>query len=82
MKCMLHYTARPPRSAKKSRAIWDALTAHHGIEPNEIGLYVSEGGFRDWHIRIGGGEFDLEDSLVATTSLVKPENAGRWPIQR
>lgn len=80
MYCRLHYTSRPPRSARKSRKIWDALHAHHGIEPDEIGLYISEGGFRDWHIKIGCGTIEIEDAFVGTPSLVEPENVAAWPV--
>lgn len=82
MYCHLHYISRPPKSAKKSRAIWDALTDHHKREPSEIGLYVSEGGFRDWHIRIGGATIDLEDAIVGKPSIINPENAPSWPLQQ
>lgn len=51
---------------------WDELTKVHGREPTEIALYVSEGGFRDWHIRIGDDDYEFEDAFIGTPSLVDP----------
>lgn len=82
MQCMFHYTARPPRSAKKSRAFWDEMTKAHGREPTSLGLFVSDGGFRDWHIELGDAQFDFEDALVGTPSIIDPEKAAKSTIQQ
>lgn len=77
MHCMFCYESRPPRSARKSRAIWDELTKVHGREPDQLGLYVSEGSFRDWHIRIGELTIDWEDAFVGSPSIIDPVIAAR-----
>jgi|GEM_PF-6148688 len=77
MYCMFCYTERPPISAKKSRLMWDELTKVHGREPGQLGLYVSDGGFRDWHIEIGDEHFDFEDAFVGTPSIIDPVIAAR-----
>ena len=77
MYCMFCYTARPPRSARKSRLMWDELTKVHGREPTQLGLYISEGGFRDWHIELGDQHFDFEDAFVGSPSILDPIIAAR-----
>ncbi len=77
MYCMFYYTTRPPRSAKKSRLMWDELTKVHGREPTQLGLYVSDGGFRDWHIELGDDHYDFEDAFVGKPSIIDPVIAAR-----
>lgn len=77
MHCMFHFKERPPRSAKKSRAFWDEMAKVHGAEPTSLGLYVSDGGFRDWHIEIGEKEFDFEDAFIGKPSIINPVIAAR-----
>lgn len=81
MKCMFFYDKRPPRTAKKCRIMWDELTKVHGHEPSQIGLYVSEGGFRDWHIRVGEKTFDFEDAIIGKPSIIDPVIAARSTAQ-
>lgn len=77
MYCMFFYTERPPRTAKKSRLMWDELTKVHGREPTQLGLYVSDGGFRDWHIEMGDLFIDFEDAFVGCPSIIDPVKAAR-----
>ena len=81
MYCMFFYTARPPHSAKKSRLMWDALARVHGREPTQLGLYVSEGGFRDWHIEIGDLHIDFEDAIVGAPSTIDPIKAAKSTLK-
>lgn len=60
MFCHFHYSQRPPKTAKVSRKLWDAITEVFGFEPDDVGLYSSEGGFRDWFIGIAGESHSID----------------------
>ena len=73
---MFNFDSRPPNTAKVSRGLWDALTNAHGQEPESLGLYVSECGFRDWLYVIDGELMDFEVGLVGSgRSICEP---GKW----
>ncbi len=81
MRCIFHYTSRPPKSAKKSRTFWDEMAKTHGRQPTSLGLYISEGGFRDWHIEMGDDDFDFEDAIIGAPSIIDPVKAAKSTIQ-
>lgn len=82
MHCMFSFDSRPPKTAKVSRGLWDALTEAHGEEPESLGLYVSEGGFRDWMYVIEGELMEFDVGLVGSTRSIRdPENWAEYSVR-
>ncbi len=73
MYCQTFYKGRPPKTAKASLAVFEAVEEETGITPLSVGLYISEGGFRDWHLEMPNGEpVAFDDGLVGHSKHLLP----------
>jgi hypothetical protein len=82
MHCMFNFDSRPPKTAKVSRNLWDALTEAHGEEPESFGLFVTEGGFRDWMYVVEGELLEIEAGLVGGENSVDALNFAEYSVQQ
>lgn len=80
MHCLFNFDQRPPRTAKVSRQLWDALAEAHGEEPKSLGMYVSEGGFKDWMFIIGDDMLEIEAGLVGSNRSGLSDFAGHAKV--
>ncbi len=78
MHCMFNFEGRPPTGAKVSRKLWDDLTTSHGEAPKSLGLYVSEGGFRDWMFIISEDLLEIEAGLIGNTETSLKSTTKAW----
>lgn len=77
MTCVYHTTERPSRTAKRARELWDRVNAEDGAPPKWLGLYIGEGGFRDWAWERTNGELDeMGGGLVGVPHIRRVREEG------
>ena len=78
MNRVYYTTARPARTAKRARELWDKVESEDGAPPKWLGLFIDAGAFREWAWLRANGEMDVMDAGLVGVPHRRELRDGKW----